>query len=138
MSFETISALIALVATIPVYKGWVVLLIDMSRARKVKTLERQLTLYTELKEDFQHFVWWLGQGILYVLAFLAIALMFAVVASEKDGQALASVMISISASIAYLIAAYRLGIMSRLSNYDKTIRELEQQLSMLRTTDSAE
>lgn len=54
MTIDRWIAIIALIATIPIYKGWALSVLQWNRKRKIKSLELQLKLFNTLKNDHIH------------------------------------------------------------------------------------
>ncbi|MES9994077.1 MAG: hypothetical protein ABW098_19165 [Candidatus Thiodiazotropha sp.] len=133
MEFETIATTLGIIATIPVYKGWVINALRWNKQRKVNSLEKQLTHYNRLKNDNLYFIGWFGEAILIVLALLSSALMFEGVAIDSDGEKLSKAFISLIATVAYVTAVYKAGQYKRFSNYEDTIDKIEKEIEMLKS-----
>ncbi|TVO96282.1 hypothetical protein [Shewanella algae] len=124
MTVDRWLAIIALIATIPIYKGWISSLLQWNKSRQVKSLKRQLEIYEKLKNDQSYFTIWATQTIILAIALVAAALMFNGVAVYKDGQGMAYGFISMASTVAYLFSVYKLGQLNKLKNYEQTIETL--------------
>jgi len=132
MNFEKYVAIIALIATIPVYKGWLFKLLLWNKSRKLSSLETQLKIITKLKNDLSYLIIFIGKSILAVLAIVAGAQVFEIM-SLTSGNDMSSIFISITSIIAYFFALNRLGILTKTREYDKYSEILNVAITKLKT-----
>ncbi len=106
MTFEKFVAIVGLIATIPVYKGWIVRVWVWSKAKKVSSLEKQLVQLEKLHSDNKYLMIYIGQSILIVLALIASAQIYQLVTLSSEAADISSIFISLVSLIAYLAAIY--------------------------------
>lgn len=128
MSIEKYAAIIGLIATIPIYKGWLFELLIWNKSRKLSSLKTQLEMITKLKDDLSYLMTYIGQAILVVLAIVASAQVFEIF-SLRSGNDISSIFISITSLIAYLFALNRLGILTKVREYDKYSNRLKKSIA---------
>ncbi|USD46839.1 hypothetical protein [Vibrio sp. SCSIO 43145] len=86
MTFEKFVAIVGLIATIPVYKGWVIKIWIWSKAKKVSSLEKRLAQTEKLHSDNKYLIIYIGQSILIVLALIASAQVYQLVNIASEGR----------------------------------------------------
>ena len=131
MKFETWAAILSIIATIPVYKGWFYSFLQWNRERKLQSLIKTVEHYTKLKDDQHYLIGWIAQSILLVLALLASALMFEFIAVDPKGEQLSSTFIGLMAVLAYTTSIYKLGQIAKLKDFNKTILSLNKAIEEL-------
>ncbi|USD33770.1 MULTISPECIES: hypothetical protein [Vibrio] len=104
MTFEKFVAIVGLIATIPVYKGWVIKIWIWSKAKKVSSLEKRLAQTEKLHSDNKYLIIYIGQSILIVLALIASAQVYQLVNIASEGADISSIFISLMSLLAYLVA----------------------------------
>jgi uncharacterized membrane protein len=128
-----IFTVIVAILSIPTYIGNVLSFLQWNKERKLKSLEKKLQHYKMLKNDSDYFIRWVAQGILFVLASIAAALLFEGIAETSSGKInLAAILIPCMAIIAYFIAIYYSGLVHRLKDYEKTIKSLTDSITNLK------
>lgn len=131
MSFKKYVAIIGLIATIPVYKGWFFKLLLWNKSRKLLSLEKQLEIINKLKNDSNYLVIFIGQSILAVLTIVACAQFFEIMSLSSSND-MSSVFISITSIIAYFFAINRLGILTKAKKYEKYSEILNAEIAKLK------
>lgn len=133
VNFEKVIALLALFATIPVYKGWMLGVVQWNRQRKLASLEKRASHYRNLNKDSGYLLRWASESILLVVALVAAALMFEGVAADENGRPLASALTSLLATIAYVTATFKLGQLTRLKHLDSTMASIDEKIDELKS-----
>lgn len=134
IKFEQIMTVIALVATIPVYKGWMVGFVQWNRRRRLESLEVRALHYRNLNEDNCYLLRWASESILLVVALVAAAFMFEGVAVDEKGQHLSSIFTSLVATCAYVIATFKLGQLTRLKHFNSTMTRINEEIVKLKSS----
>ncbi|EOB3921732.1 hypothetical protein ACIJC2_004655, partial [Vibrio parahaemolyticus] len=131
MTFEKFVAIVGLIATIPVYKGWIVRVWVWSKAKKVSSLEKQLVQLEKLHSDNKYLMLYIGQSILIVLALIASAQIYQLVNLSSEAADISSIFISLVSLIAYLAAIYCGGKLTKVQNYDKYRKHIQDKIERL-------
>ncbi|HCE2133798.1 hypothetical protein CGI80_24375 [Vibrio parahaemolyticus] len=132
MTFEKFVAIVGLIATIPVYKGWIVRVWVWSKAKKVSSLEKQLVQLEKLHSDNKYLMIYIGQSILIVLALIASAQIYQLVTLSSEAADISSIFISLVSLIAYLAAIYcGGGKLTKVQNYDKYRKHIQDKIERL-------
>tara|TARA_R110001583_G_scaffold75040_1_gene207084 strand:+ start:354 stop:755 length:402 start_codon:yes stop_codon:yes gene_type:complete len=131
MEFETWAAIIGLIATVPVYKGWFLILIRKNKSRRIGSLKKQINHLTLLHSDSFYFTRWAAESIIVILTILSIAFMFEGVAFDPNGRSVSSIFISLMSALAYLVCVYKIRVFTDLKSFDKTLEQLNKKLSKL-------
>ncbi|WP_158108720.1 hypothetical protein [Vibrio furnissii] len=132
MTFEKFVAIVGLIATIPVYKGWIIKIWVWSKAKKVSSLEKLLAQIEKLHSDNKYLMIYIGQSILIVLALIASAQIYQLVNIASVGTDISSIFISLMSLIAYLVAVSCIGKLTKVKNYDKYRKEIEDKIERLK------
>jgi len=131
MNLLEIATIISVIATIPIYKSWAVKIWVLNKRRKVKSLESQLEFIAKLKNDKHFLILYCGQAIITVIGLLAASFMFEVMAilpTEnifQNGANLSHLFISIMAIASYITAVYKVGILHKVKEYERTCSDIE-------------
>ncbi|NOH61042.1 hypothetical protein [Vibrio sp. RE88] len=131
MTFEKFAAIAGLIATIPVYKGWVIRIWVWSRAKKVSSLEKRLAQIEKLHSDDKYLMIYIGQSILIVLALIASAQIYQLVNIASEDADISSIFISLMSLIAYLVAVSCGGKLTKVKTYDKYRKEIKGKIERL-------
>ncbi|EJG1819750.1 hypothetical protein P0I90_000869 [Vibrio parahaemolyticus] len=132
MTFEKFVAVLGLIATIPVYKGWFQSALSWNKARKLSALENRLALITKLHEDSKQLTTYIGQSVLTVLAFIAASQVYQLVSVTANKPEIGSVFISTVSLIAYLTAINFVGRLTQVRDFEKHSRLLVDRIEKLR------
>jgi ABC-type transport system involved in cytochrome bd biosynthesis fused ATPase/permease subunit len=131
MHLDNWIAMIGIVATIPVYKGWFIEAIKKNKAWRIQTLKKQIHHLTSLHQDNFYYNRWATESIVIILAILSVAFMFEGVAFTPDGQPISSIFISLLSTLAYLVCIHKIRIFSELKAFEKTLERLNKKLTKL-------
>ncbi|MCE9684688.1 hypothetical protein LZP73_00440 [Shewanella sp. AS16] len=133
MSFEKYAAIIGLIATIPVYKGWFLILWKWNKARKITYLEKQLEVIGKLHEDNKCLIIYIGQSLLTVLAFIAASQIYQFMNISTENSNIAYGFISFLSLVTYLIAIRFLGKLTQVRDYEKYSGKLKLSIERLKS-----
>ncbi|WP_000142200.1 hypothetical protein [Vibrio mimicus] len=132
MTFEKFVAIVGLIATIPVYKGWFQSALSWNKTRKIASLERRLDLIRKLHEDSKQLIVYIGQCVLAVLALIAASQVYQIVSVTAKNPEIGSIFISILSLIAYLTAINFVGRLTQVRDFEKYSRLLESRIEKLK------
>ncbi|MCG7489812.1 hypothetical protein MHN79_09945 [Vibrio sp. Of14-4] len=133
MTFEKFVAIVGLIATIPVYQGWVIKIWVWGKAKKVSSLEQRLEQIEKLHSDNKYLMIYIGQSILMVLALIAIAQVYQLMNIASDGEDISSIFISLMSLIAYLVALNCGGKLTKVKNFDKYREDINGKIERLQS-----
>lgn len=128
---ENIGIALAVIGAWPVFKGWFLNVWSWNRSRKLLRLRRERDLFVLLKNSDRELFIFLLTSILIVTALLGVSLLFHGVGVDQDGEKLILLSDWLLGFSIYMFSIYRLGQLSRLKKFDKTIANLGAEIEKL-------
>lgn len=129
--FEFYVAIIGLIATIPIYKGWLYGALSWNQRRRKEKLLKERDFLTRLHTSDREFLGWLLHCLLLVVTIFCVALMFRAVEVDSGADKLVAGLHWLLGGGAYLIAVSALGTYRRLHTFEKSIAKINEQISKL-------
>lgn len=130
-TFELFAAIAGLVATIPIYKGWLQGALYWNRRRKLEKLTKERSFLERLQNSDRELIGWLLHQVLLVITLFSIALMFRSIEIDQEGAKLVAVLHWVIGGFAYFVAVNALGTYHRLQHYDTTRSKLDEKIRAL-------
>ncbi len=129
----TIITVIGAIGTLPAYKGWFINVLDWNKKETHKSLSKQLAHLEALHTNPSQAIGWAMEGIFIILGLISVSFLSAFFLLAEDASKFTYIVFSLAGLFMYMVALHKAGIATRLKNFEKTKKRLEEKISKYET-----